>query len=236
MEDENPFRSRIHKNKVFQSLSIKWPCQVLSCSPLAVCSNAFPASYFCHSVLYFNLSFIYIHIEFAACHMLPDIVMGYRPGSSFSLFFGGSWACLFLFARSDETRGKEINLRQCVSGGKTYILILSTIYFSYTNVISKQPLFRCLCNVRLNHNCSICMYSLQLCGEFKWLRNEISRETQFTALTGRLRNLSDSNSQQTLVVHHARPKPVLSFYLTWDGVVRSLHLSPPRPVSKSRPL
>lgn len=143
-------------------------------------------------------------------------------------FFGGSWGCLFVFARSDETRGKEINLQQCVSGGKTYILILSTIHFSYTNVISKQPLFRChvFMECKANH-CSLCMYSLQFCGEIKWLWSEISRETRFTALTGRLRELSDSNSQQTLVVHHAHPKPVSSFYLTWDGVVRSLHLSPP---------
>lgn len=28
---------------------------------------------------YFNLHFIYIHIEFVVCHMLPDVVMGYKP-------------------------------------------------------------------------------------------------------------------------------------------------------------
>lgn len=34
-------------------------------------------------MLYFNLSFIYIHIEFVVCHMLTDVVMGYGPDSSF---------------------------------------------------------------------------------------------------------------------------------------------------------
>lgn len=34
--------------------------------------------YFSHPVLCFNLHFIYIHIEFVVCHMLPEVVMGYR--------------------------------------------------------------------------------------------------------------------------------------------------------------
>lgn len=130
-------------------------------------------------------------------HAICSLTLSWDTGQAHHFpFFRGSWACLFLFARSDETRGKEINLRQCVSGGKTYILILSTILVTpMSSVNSRLSDVMCLWNVRLNHNCSICMYSLQFCGEIKWLRNEISRETRFTALTGRSRKHSVIHSK-----------------------------------------
>lgn len=56
-----------------------------------------------HPMLSFNLSFIYIHIEFVVCHMLPDVVMGYR-GQAHHFLFGGSWAHSFVFVLNDEIR------------------------------------------------------------------------------------------------------------------------------------
>lgn len=53
--------------------------------------------FFSHPVLYFNLSFIYIHIEFVMCHMLPDVVKGYRPDSSFPFLEAAEQIHLYLF-------------------------------------------------------------------------------------------------------------------------------------------
>lgn len=64
-------------------------------------------------MLYFNLSFIYIHIEFSACHMLPDIVLGYRPGSSFSLLKAAEHICLCLLEVMQKSKGKNSTSRRC---------------------------------------------------------------------------------------------------------------------------
>lgn len=71
-------------------------------------------------MLYFHLSFIYIHIEFVACRSLADVVTGYGPGSSFQAEHVHLFQVL-----GDEIRKKEepLHLGRRVNAGSTVSLL-----------------------------------------------------------------------------------------------------------------
>lgn len=132
-------------------------------SPSAVCSpngsesassNAFFFRfYFPHPMLYFNLSFIYIHIEFVVRHMLPEVVMGYRPGSSFPVWRQLSTFVCICFKWWDKKEKKSPSSGYRL--GKSNTLALSTVPLQFDRCkqeIGSLPISCGLMHVRVNHS------------------------------------------------------------------------------------
>lgn len=109
--------------------------------------------YFPHPMLYFNLSFIYIHIEFVACHMLPEVVMGYGPGSSFPIWRQLSTFVCICFKWWDKKEKKSPSSGYRL--GKSNTLALSTVPLQFVRCkqeIGSLPVSCGLMHVRVNHS------------------------------------------------------------------------------------